>query len=476
MRECVATCILYMLRLFLRAFRNLSVLARRFSSRACLYRLWMIGPRTCVGISLVNFEVSFFCPLLDFMGASFVIDHRNLWDVCVNSRCCVNLALRMCFDTSIISLNALASKHDLSTRQARRHQKTTAFCVVWQLRVIAETTVRMMQQTHTHGPIKMGCVIDYLMADETRQRLIIQCAKHLLPAQSIQAPHVCVGLREARFTLCYNGQDVRCVLPWMSSPMPMISTSASALNHGLDELRGFALCEKFNRLIKALSPQASDTARFRSLDGAGSMWRYMSDEIHLHKHVANKYHVGNHCCLHMNNLIATSVITTIFIEMHERLFTTCKYICMAGHYLRILYNCQTFVKTNADVDETTEPDADWARVANCLMGLLFLWHVKGCVFRCYVGEKPSWFTDLTWFFSIINCSLYVAAGQEPRVKHHCRGCCNSRGESMKKILVCLLRVALRCRPVIACLSRWLSFGPSLDFFLITIVVCKVASS
>ena len=99
------------------------------------------------------------------MGASFVIDHRNLWDVCVNSRCCVNLALRMCFDTSIISLNALASKHDLSTRQARRHQKTTAFCVVWQLRVIAETAVRMMQQTHTHGPIKMGCVFDYLMAD-----------------------------------------------------------------------------------------------------------------------------------------------------------------------------------------------------------------------------------------------------------------------------------------------------------------------
>ena len=104
---------------------------------------------------------------------------------------CMLQALVATFDTSVVGLGALASKHGLSITQMRRHIKATAFITGRLYYRLAETLVQFCRE------IEVGLITDLLQFDETRQRLLMSLGRNVLQTQMSNAASV-----TARRNLC----------------------------------------------------------------------------------------------------------------------------------------------------------------------------------------------------------------------------------------------------------------------------------
>ena len=158
--------------------------------------------------------------------------------------------------------------------------------------------------------LKVGCVLDVLMADETKQRLLMQLGGQLLLQQTAQAPHVLISLRTCVFSLLSEHLEERWYeLPWVTAPVACISTTAGTLQYVFEEMKGVCTNKTFNMLISKLGASAKDVVHVRCLDGAGSGWRWYTKEVLDLARVSNHYSLPMHCCLHVLNLTVTLSVT-----------------------------------------------------------------------------------------------------------------------------------------------------------------------
>ncbi len=200
----------------------------------------------------------------------------------------------------------------------------------------------------------------------------------------------------------------------------------------------------------------------------------VTKEVLDDQHKPNHFTVLGHCFQHCNSLGSTSLTVSCFGEYYKTMYISAKYFGMSGSFLRVLYVSKEIAIRCAEF--TTEPVAEiWIKARIAIKGLVAAKHTKGVVFREFVGDKPTWPTDLDWCFDMVfNASLMMRA--DGKFLHACTDddCCPEGIESLRrKMLVVMLRIILRCRPMIPMLSRWGLTGPTTDFLMLVIGVCNV---
>eukprot|EP00969_Alexandrium_andersonii_P038125 1671053-Alexandrium_andersonii.AAC.1 len=117
--------------------------------------------------------------------------------------------LAIAYETDTLHRSSVAKMHGKSPRQVGRIQKAVACCYLSQEAALLNWVARRAEVMH------VDLLVDKLRFDETKQRLRLDLGKEILPQQSSSAPHVCVLLREALWSI--NG----CVMSFdfVSSPV-----------------------------------------------------------------------------------------------------------------------------------------------------------------------------------------------------------------------------------------------------------------
>ncbi len=146
--------------------------------------------------------------------------------------------LDIAYDTSLIDINSKASKYRKSIRQVRRVQKAVAMVFLRiQFKLFAHLARRMLE--NFGKPTGAKLIIDFLLRDETRQRLRMSLGasgcENSHASRASQAPQVCVSQRTLKVFLA-NGAVFE--VDWVSPPTAMLTTTAGSLHAVFEVLPG----------------------------------------------------------------------------------------------------------------------------------------------------------------------------------------------------------------------------------------------
>ena len=382
--------------------------------------------------------------------------------------------LEIACDTSIVSESALASKWRVSRRQLARYKKTAAWCLMRCQIALASFLLHMAVGCRMVEPRRPAFDIacDDLMADETQQRLLLSLGQRLLASQCVGAPHVFIAYREC--TVVKDGQEL--LMNWISPPVASLGTDAGSMVAILHEIPGLWSHRHYSSWFNKVGHESRWTLKRRSLDGAGGCSRYRDWEVIQDSDKPTVLGLYGKCLLHNNNLGATNVSVQVFPNLQESMFCCSKFLTMGGSiFLRLLYATKDLVDTRAHRSEGPRP-ALYSTVATVLVGLLILMHVRSVMPVDMIGRKgASWLDDLLFCFSVFSGCLVATGAASELWEHICPGphCCTHIGQTKERMYAVLLRVCLRCRPMVNTLSRWHTTGPALDFYLLTICLCRV---
>ena len=245
--------------------------------------------------------------------------------------CFVNAAevLKVAYDTHLVSLTARADKHGLSRRQVSRHVKAVAYGYLMLQR---QLLMLFVNAVHHLSRIAEFVLLDIFSYDETEQRLMLPC-DGMLASQCLQAPHTFISLRD----ISVQGEGFDCGLPYISPPVACLSTTAGSLQCVFECLDGLGSHSEFLSFFDKIARSACDKLCARSIDGAGSNHKVFAWEVHKHKDDPSMHHVKHHCFFHTTNITMSCVTKCIFPKLTEQLFCATKFLCMGGHYLRLIY-------------------------------------------------------------------------------------------------------------------------------------------
>ena len=179
--------------------------------------------------------------------------------------------MRICYQHAIISMKAHARLHDISETQLRRYVKSSGWIYGRLQYHLAESMYHLARAPGC----RLGLCIDLLMADESRQRLLLQIGKSLLPSQSSHSPSVLIMFRRAYLDLGMSDSSgeqrwFQFMVPWVHPPVPMLSNSAGSLWSALRELPGLCSGKQYQAWFEMLMQLSFDSLLLRALDGAAS--------------------------------------------------------------------------------------------------------------------------------------------------------------------------------------------------------------
>ena len=160
-------------------------------------------------------------------------------------------ALTLAFNTQLIGQSAKAALVNRSQRLSQRIQRSVAQAFLrCQHKLFWLIIHKCMTSESLQQPL---LAVDTLLSDETKQRLkmsLVATGSTRLPGHCMQAPHVFVSERYLTLHLA-DGQALH--MPYVTLPVPMISTSAGALHSVLLALGGIGTHPVFAYGINALA-------------------------------------------------------------------------------------------------------------------------------------------------------------------------------------------------------------------------------
>ncbi len=177
--------------------------------------------------------------------------------------------LDIAHDTSVMGVNSKASKYRKSIRQVRRVQKAVAMAFLRiQFKLFPHLARRMLE--NFGKPTCAKLIIDFLLSDETRQRLRMSLGapgcENSHASRASQAPHPSV--RFAAYAESVSRQRRVLEVHWVSPPTAMLTTTAGSLHAVFEVLPGMGSHRSYKLHWDVMVDNTTDALRIRTLDGA----------------------------------------------------------------------------------------------------------------------------------------------------------------------------------------------------------------
>ena len=393
--------------------------------------------------------------------------------------------LEMAFDTKRFGKNARADKHQKSQRQLARNIKGTSYAHLLSSGFLLNKVAEVSES-------KAGLVdfvTDDLRFDETQQRLRMSLGALLLSSQMSNATHVGVFLRAIRWQVTKApGKSQIYVFDVVHTPVAMLSTSAGCLHCVLRTLPGTGSPSYFEGQFDRIARTARyGNLRLRTVDGASSIERFLHWELLSLVDSDSSYHASNHCDFHCESLISNTVSTSVFAEpaqekgaegdkrrghvaFHQDMYIMSRFFIAGSTWLRILFSIAASISGSVEVKQGPPPP-DCGHVIMEIFEFCRFKHKRGAIHKAcweegvFTKENPhTWWVDLLFVASVLNGEWWEQCCTGKFV-HYCNGCCVDKAHTVRKIVICFLRCFFRSKPGIPALSRWLTMGKALDFYV-----------
>ena len=367
--------------------------------------------------------------------------------------------------------NASARHFEQSARQLMTHRKSVSLAAL-QLQCQLYAIIAVIAE-RVRG---FRLATERLSSDSTKQRLQINMthgaakkATHgLLHTQRSSAPHVWVGFRNIELTLDYKLP----VMFWeiIHPIVAALSCDSGVLHHIQYQLPGTGSCTEFNAWWDdIICRDAAACLHTRCLDGAFANNKFTLYEHWLRRDMANHFDFSLQCTIHCVVIVNGLLTTSCYPGLLGKLFSASMFVRMGSFLLRMLMSVSRVVDEYFDVT-FEKPDPSWRQTHMSIIGLLMFAHKCSAVPEAYVPDK-DYYSDLLWMTTILNGPWW----NTNKLLHYCAGqrCCKGKAESRWKVILIIMRIILRTKPVAASLKLWLSVDESMGWWLLPLLVCSV---